>query len=144
LENQQKQIQAFLDSLPDLKREALTSLHSSIVSAFPHLELWFLDGRNAEGKIVTHPNIGYGRTKLPTKKVTYFYRLGLSATQSGISIYFMGLSDRNFLKNKYAALLPQVSITGYCMKMTSIMEENREVLKSAIFQHLLGEDKSGV
>jgi hypothetical protein len=59
--------------------------------------MWFLDGKNSEGKVISNPNIGYGSytihyTDRTTKE---FYQIGLSANTSGISVYIMGIQIRH-------------------------------------------------
>ena len=38
----------------------MQQLHDLILGVSPGCKLWFLDGRNAEGKVVSNPDIGYG------------------------------------------------------------------------------------
>jgi len=61
-----------------------------------------------------------------------FYRIGLSANTTGISIYIMGLSDKNFLKEKYADRIGKASVTGYCIKFKSLKDISLTVLEEVI------------
>jgi hypothetical protein len=49
----QKQIQEYINSQSEVKKTDLSALHKQIQEALPGCELWFLDGKNEEGKIVT-------------------------------------------------------------------------------------------
>lgn len=135
-----QEIENFINSQPEPKRTHLEILHRFLLDIFNEEKLWFLDGKNAEGKVVSNPNIGYGKVKLKysdnTSKV--FYKIGLSTNKTGISVYFMGLEDRNFLRNYCAEDLGKASITGYCIKFKSISEINIKLFKSLIseFHHL--------
>ncbi len=55
----------------------------------PGAPLWFLDGKDAKGKAVANPNIGYGALQLKNKSGMGkdFYQIGLSANTTGISVY---------------------------------------------------------
>ena len=128
------QIREYIASLPDAKRADIEELHRTILAIKPKCELWFLDGRNAEGKVVSNPNIGYGSfTKTYADgSTTDFYRVGLSANTTGISVYIMGLDDKKYLADTYAKDIGKASVTGYCIKFRSLMDVNIEVLKAAI------------
>ena len=90
-----EQVEAYLASQPEPKQADLRRLHAHILAEFPGCRLWFTDGTNADGKVVANPNIGYG-----AYTITYadgssreFYRIGLSANTTGISVYVLGLDD---------------------------------------------------
>ena len=57
----EEQIAAYIAGQPAAKREELQTLHDLMLRVSPDCRLWFLDGRNEAGKIVSNPNIGYGR-----------------------------------------------------------------------------------
>jgi hypothetical protein len=94
-----EQIEDYLFDQPPSKRDEMRDLHRRILKIAPNCKLWFLDGKNAEGKVVSNPNIGYGSCLLRYAKgeTREFYRIGLSANTTGISIYVMGLEDKTFL-----------------------------------------------
>ncbi len=58
--NIQEQIKNYIASQPDTKRSDIETLHKHILKIFPKGKLWFLDGKDDKGKIITNPNIGYG------------------------------------------------------------------------------------
>jgi hypothetical protein len=60
------------------KSEELRDLHRRILEISPDAKLWFLDGRNDDGKVVSNPNIGYGSATLSyaTGDTRAFYKIG--------------------------------------------------------------------
>ena len=58
--NIKEQIKQYITSLPEPKRSEMQELHQHILQALPKCKLWFLDGKDDKGKIVSNPNIGYG------------------------------------------------------------------------------------
>lgn len=58
------QISSYISSLPAQKQNDVETLHQMILAINPDVQLWFLDGKNEEGKTVSNPNIGYGFLKL--------------------------------------------------------------------------------
>jgi hypothetical protein len=128
------QIRGYIASLSDAKRTDVEELHRSILAMKPGCKLWFLDGTNAEGKIVSNPNIGYGsfNKQYADGSTTDFYRVGLSANTSGISVYIMGIDDKKYLSDTYAKDIGKASVTGYCIKFKKLADINLDVLETAI------------
>ena len=116
--NVEEQIETYLAGQPEQKRGDMEALHQRMLRISPGCRLWFLDGRNSEGKVVSNPNIGYGHQSIGTAdgKTRAFYRIGLSANTSGISIYIIGVEDRKYLPQTYGQRLGNASVTGYCIK----------------------------
>src|SRR6478672_1854393 len=106
-------IEAYIAAQPAPKADELRTLHRLIEQASPGCRLWFLDGRNAAGKIVSNPNIGYGHQVMPLAggKRRDFYRIGLSANTAGIAIYILGLADKTYLAQTYGKRLGKASVT---------------------------------
>jgi hypothetical protein len=128
------QIDAYIASQPEAKRNDLQALHHIILDLMPAAQLWFLDGKNSEGKVVSNPNIGYGLytisyTDGSTKD---FYQIGLSANTSGISVYIMGLEDKQYLAQTYGATIGKASVTSYCIKFKALKDIDIYVLQAAI------------
>jgi len=130
----QKQIEAYINSQPELKRIEMQKLHSIILEMRPDCELWFLDGKNSDNKVVSNPNIGYGvyTIKYADGTTKPFYQIGISANTTGISVYVMGLNDKTYLAKTYAETLGKATVTGYCIKFKSLENINIDVLKAAI------------
>lgn len=128
------QINNYIISQPDIKRNDLQTLHNLVLELNPKCKLWFLDGKNNEGKVVSNPNIGYGilTMKYTDGKTKEFYQVGLSANTTGISVYIMGIEDKKYLADTYGTKLGKASVTGYCIKFKSLKDINVEVLKEAI------------
>lgn len=129
-----EQIDRCLDGQPESKRTDLHALHKLVRKASPKGKLWFSDGRNSEGKVVSNPSIGYGSYTINYADGTSreFYRIGLSANTSGISVYIMGLADKTYLAKTYGTKLGKASVTGYCIKFKSLKDIDATVLGEAI------------
>lgn len=132
--NVQEQIDAYIDSQPEAKRADLRALHERILGLIPGCRLWFLDGTNEHGKVVTNPDIGYGSyvATLAGGKTRDFYQVGLSPNTSGISLYIMGIKDRQFLPQTYGDTIGKATVTGYCVKFKRLEDIDLEVLDAAI------------
>ncbi|MEZ0243785.1 MAG: DUF1801 domain-containing protein [Sphingomonas sp.] len=128
------QIEAYIAGQPAAKREELEALHRLALRIAPEARLWFLDGRDEAGKVVSNPNIGYGlqTMKAAGGKTREFYRIGLSANTTGISVYIMGIEDRKYLAQTYGAKLGKASVTGYCIKFRTLSDIDLAVLEDAI------------
>ena len=132
--NPQKQIKDYIAAQPEPKRGDMQQLHQMILAVMPASKLWFLDGKDETGKIVSNPNIGYGSQtmKYANGKSREFYQIGISANTTGISVYIMGLNDKKYLAQAFGKKLGKASVTGYCIKFKTLTEINIDVLKAAI------------
>ena len=130
----QKQIETYLASQPEPKRADMQALHHMILAAMPKCKLWFLDGKDETGKIVTNPNIGYGLRTIhyANGKTRDFYQIGLSANTAGISVYILGIEDKKYLAKTYAKKLGKASVTGYCIKFKALKDIDVGVLETAV------------
>ena len=132
--NVQGQIKEYIISQPEPKRSDMQELHRLIPQVMPKCKLWFLDGKDDKGKIVSNPNAGYGSytIKYADGTTREFYQIGLSANTTGISIYIMGIKDKKYLANTYGKNLGKASVTGYCIKFKTIKDINVDILQEAI------------
>lgn len=132
--NIQEQIKDYIASQPGTKRSDIEILHKRIHKIFPKGKLWFLDGKDDKGKIVTNPNIGYGllHIKYADGKTKEFYQVGISANTSGISVYIMGIQDKTYLPGTYGKTIGKASVTGYCIKFKTLKDINIDILEAAI------------
>ena len=135
-----EQINEYITGQPEPKRSDLQALHRIIMKVRPECKLWFLDGKNSEGKIVSNPNIGYGSytIKYADGTTREFYQIGLSANKTGISVYILGLEDKKYLAEAYGKDLGKASVTGYCIRFKTLKDINVEILTAAIrfgFEH---------
>jgi hypothetical protein len=130
----QEQIKMYIHSLPEPKRADFEALHKRILQALPKCKLWFVDGKDEKGKIVSNPQIGYGlqTIKYADGKTKEFYQVGISANTSGISVYIMGLKDKTYFPQTYGKKLGMASVTGYCIKFKALNDINMETLEAAI------------
>src|SRR5205085_12131269 len=100
-----EEIDRYIADQSPAKRAELAYLHRRILEISPDAKLWFLDGKNDEGKVVSNPNIGYGSAPIryANGESRAFYKVGLSANTSGISLYVMGLKDKRYLSETYGS-----------------------------------------
>lgn len=134
-----KDIQSYINSLSESKSKDVQLLHETISAKWPKIQLWFFDGKNSEGKVVSNPNIGYD-----TYTIHYadgsskdFYKVGISANTGGISVYIMGLEDKTHLAKRYGETIGKASITSYCIKFKQLKDIQLEVLMAAIEERIL-------
>jgi hypothetical protein len=132
--NVKEQIKQYITSQPEPKRSDMQELHRIILETMPRCKLWFLDGKDDKGKIVSNPNAGYGSytIKYADGTTREFYQIGLSPNTTGISVYIMGLKDKKYLANTYGKKLGKASVTGYCIKFKTIKYINIDILQAAI------------
>ncbi|MEQ1761917.1 MAG: DUF1801 domain-containing protein [Pyrinomonadaceae bacterium] len=127
-------IKEFIASQPQTKRADVEDLHNLILKVSPKCKLWFIDGKNAEGKVVSNPDIGYGSCdhKYADGTVSKFYQVGLSPNKTGISVYILGIEDKKFLEETYGKDLGKASVTGYCIRFKKLEDIKIDVLEAAI------------
>ncbi|MCE1204902.1 MAG: DUF1801 domain-containing protein [Holophagaceae bacterium] len=130
----QDQIHAYLALQPEAKRRDMQALHGLMLELMPDCRLWFLDGKDETGKVISNPNIGYGFQVLGQGKGSRrdFYQIGISANTTGISVYVLGLKDKTHLARTYGKALGRARISGYCIHFKSLKEVDLQVLTSAI------------
>lgn len=127
-------IAGYIDGQPEPKRSDLRTLHELALHELPECKLWFLDGKNREGKTVSNPSIGYGSTTIRYADGTTreFYQIGLSANTAGISAYVFGLEDKTYLAKTFGKAIGKASVSGYCIKFKRLSEIDVDVLRAAI------------
>ena len=142
----QAQIDRYIEAQDPPKRADIETLQGLILAASPDCKLWFLDGRDRDNKVVTNENIGYG-----TQTQTYadgstreFYRIGLSANATGLSLYLMGIADRKYLPETYGGKIGKAKVTGYCVRFRRLKDLDGEVLEEMIATHMARDAAGGV
>ena len=132
--NIEEQIKNYMDSLPETKRSDMEALHKQVLQLLHKSTLWFLDGKDDKGKMVSNPSIGYGlRTiKYADGKTKEFYQIGISANTTGISVYIMGIEDKTYLPETYGKKIGKASVTGYCIKFKTLKDIRMDALEDAI------------
>lgn len=132
--NVQDQIDSYIASQPEPKRSDLQSLHQLSLQVLPGCRVWFIDGKNSEGKTIANPSIGYGfyTIKYADGSSREFYQIGLSTNTTGISVYIMGLKDKTYLSSTYGESIGKASVTGYCIKFKALKDIKLDVLEAAI------------
>lgn len=128
------QISAYLAAQPERKRGEMEALHDLISRLMPDCRLWFLDGKDEGGRTISNPNIGYGLLTMTYAdgRTREFYQIGLSANTTGISVYIMGLDDKTYLARTYGGAIGKASVTGYCIKFSTLRSIDLGVLEAAI------------
>lgn len=132
--NIREQINQYINSQPEPKRSDIEILHKRILQLLPNGKLWFLDGKDEKGNVVSNPNIGYGllTIKYAGGKTRDFYQIGISANTIGISVYIMGIEDKKYLPATYGKTIGNASVTGYCIKFKNLKDINIDILEVAI------------
>ena len=132
--NVQTQINDYLATQPERKRGEMQTLNEIILTLMPGCRLWFLDGKDEQGRTVTNPNIGYGELKktYADGRTREFYQIGVSANTTGISVYIMGLDDKTYLAETYGRDLGKASVTGYCIKFSTLRNIKIDILEAAM------------
>ena len=64
--------------------------------------------------------------------IAEFYRIGISANTTGISVYVLGLDDKTYLKRTYGASIGKATVTGYCIKFRGLSVIDAGALHAAI------------
>ena len=141
-----EQIKQYIASQPEPKRSDMQKLHQHILEVLPKCKLWFLDGKDDKGKIVSNPNIGYGfyTIKYADGTIREFYQIGLSANKTGISVYILGIKDKTYLAQTYGKELGKASVTGYCIKFKTLKDINIDILEAAILYGFEAQNKKGL
>ncbi|MCA9888345.1 MAG: DUF1801 domain-containing protein [Anaerolineae bacterium] len=140
----QEQIKAYIDSQDEPKRADIRALHEHMLQVLPKGKLWFLDGKDDTGKVVTNPNIGYGQFTIHYKDGSSkeFYQIGISGNKTRSSVYIMGLDDKKYLPQNYGTTIGKANVTGYCIKFKALKDINIDVLTQAIRYGVEQTDKS--
>jgi hypothetical protein len=143
--NVKEQIQRYIASQPEPKRSDMQALHRIILQVMPACKLWFLDGKDSDGKTVSNPNIGYGShtMKYADGTTREFYQIGLSANKTGISVYILGIEDKKYLAQTYGKELGKASVTGYCIRFKTLKDINIEILETAIRNRVEAQNEKG-
>jgi hypothetical protein len=130
----QQQIKNHITSQPESKRSDLQALHKLTLEALPKCKLWFHDGKDNNGKIVTNPTIGYGLHTITDAKgkTKEWFKIGISANTTGISVYILGIKDKTYLARTFGKELGKASVTGYCIKFKTLKDINVDVLQAAM------------
>src|SRR6201996_2675575 len=130
----QEQIEQYIAAQPEPKQREMRELHAMMLALMPACQLWFLDGRDEKGKIVSNPSVGYGSQTLEyaNGKTREFYQIGFSANTAGITVYIMGLDDKKYLAKTFGPDLGNASVTGYCIKFKTLADIKVAVLSAAI------------
>lgn len=134
LNKTEQQIKKYITSQPEPKRSEMQTLHTLTLQVLPECKLWFHDGKNNDGKSISNPNIGYGlyNIKYADGTTREFFRIGLSANKTGISVYILGIKDKTYLTKTFGKKLGKAKVTGYCIRFKTLKDINIDILEAAI------------
>jgi hypothetical protein len=62
-----KQIKDYIAAQAEPKRSEMQELHGIILALLPDCKLWFLDGKDEQGKVVLESNVDWPRTGVPVR-----------------------------------------------------------------------------
>jgi hypothetical protein len=132
--NVQEQIKKHIAGQAEPKRSDMRELHRLTLQVSPECKLWFSDGKDSKNRTVSNPTIGYGlhTIKYANGKSKEFFQIGVSANQTGISVYILGLKDKKYLAKTYGKKLGKASVTGYCIRFKALKDVNIDTLAAAI------------
>ena len=130
----ENQITHYLESIPEPKCSEMKQLHALFLEWIPNCKLWFESGIDANNKVVSNPNIGYGNFNISYANGTTreFYQIGLSANTTGISVYIMGIRNKIDLVKLIGPTIGKAKVTGYCIKFKSVKDIELLTLELAI------------
>ena len=130
----EQQIKDYITSQPQSKRADMETIQSLMLSVLPKGKLWFDDGKDSGGKVVSNPSIGFGSrtTTYADGKTRDYYQIGMSANTSGISIYILGIEDKTYLVRTFGGALGKASVSGYCIKFKKLQDIDINTLEAAI------------
>ena len=132
------QVNLYLEALPEPKQNDMQRLHRLVMDRNPACKLWFLDGKDESGKVVSNPSIGYGTVSrhYANGASKELFQVGLSANPTGLSVYIMGLDDKKYLQEKYGGSIGKATVTGYCIKFKSLKEAIQDGMQQTRAGHL--------
>ena len=132
--NVQEQINKYILSQPEPKRADVQTLHRLILEVFPSSKLWFFDGKNSEDKTISNPTIGYGSHTIRYANGTTreYFRIGLLANKTGISVHIIGVEDKTYLAKTFEKKIGKASVTRYCIRFKTLQDINVDVLGAVI------------
>lgn len=128
------QIDEYLNSIPEPKRTEMQQLHQLIININLGCELWYFDGKDNHGKVISNRAIGYGSYTIHYANGTSkpYFQIGLLANTKGISIHILGKNDKTYLIQNFAGKLGKAKLTGYCISFKTIKDIDMNVLEDII------------
>lgn len=130
----EEKITQHLTTLAPEKSAALSRLYQLILMETSSTGPQFFDGKNEKGKVVTNPTIGFGKSRIHYANGRFqdTFRIGICATSTGLSIYILGLEDKNFLREFLGDRLGKAKITGYAISFKKMSDIDESVLRELV------------
>ena len=64
--------------------------------------------------------------------VLRWFQIGISANKTGISVYILGIKDKEYLARTFGKKLGKASVSGYCIKFKTLKDIDIDILEAAI------------
>ncbi len=130
----EEKITQHLTTLAPEKSAALSRLYQLIHMETSSNGPQFFDGKNEKGKVVTNPTIGFGKSRIQYANGRFqdTFRIGICATSTGLSIYILGLEDKNFLREFLGDRLGKAKITGYAISFKKMSDIDEFALRELV------------
>lgn len=87
---------------------------------------------NAKRLLTLISDYGFYTLKYADGTTKAFYQIDLSANKTRISVYILGLNDKTYLAKTYGTKIGKASVTGYCIRFTTLKDINIHILKTVI------------
>ena len=68
----------------------------------------------------------------------------MSGNKTGISVYILGLKDKNYLAKTYGKNLARASVTGYCIRFKALKDISIDTLEAAIRHGLAAQKRKAL
>ena len=143
--NVKERIKNHIARQPEPRRSEMQELHRLTLRVLPRCKLWFFDGKNDKGQIIANPSIGYGlhTIKYANGTAREFFKIGISANKTGMSVHILGIKDKKYLAKTFGKKLGKARVTGYCIGFKTLKDINVEILEAAIRYGLETLDENG-
>ncbi len=69
---------------------------------------------------------------LMEKPESFIKLVSVQTKQTGISVYILGIKDKNYLAQTYGKKLGKASVSGYCIKFKTLKDINIDILEAAM------------
>ena len=130
----QEQIKKYIADQTEPKRSEMQELHELILGISPGCKLWFTDGKNDEGKIVSNPNIGYGfyTIKYADGTSREFYRILNELNRDALLTSFYieeGKQSLNLISSALSFVYDRVGFTKFVETLDAETRDGLEKLR---------------
>lgn len=124
--------QAYIDSLPGDRQDAIQTLHDKIVKIFKGQTVQMWEGifwGGSEQKIIGYGDCVYINSK---KQEVKWFVVGLTYQKNYISIYVVAVEDKEYVVEKYKAELGKAKTGKSVVSFKNLEDVNVDVLMKII------------